>query len=134
MHYSSKTINFQKSKVKQHLSQKCHKKKNQKLNVIIFKNKTKSKLATYLHACCFSPTQSTCICGIKNGNFISWPGLTDHLIFKMSPSINTSKGHLTQEISNLQSTKIKNTITEDYFSKSNTPNIKKNTSVHQSDN
>ena len=49
---------------------------NQKLNVIIHKNKTKTELAQYLHAYCFSPTQSTFIRAIKNGNFISWPGLT----------------------------------------------------------
>ena len=49
---------------------------NQKLNLIVHKNNTKNKLATYLHSCCFSPTLSTFIREIKNGNFISWPGLT----------------------------------------------------------
>ena len=74
---------------------------NQKLNLIMHKNTTKTELATYLHACCFSPTASTFITAIKNGNFISWPGLTPSLISKMPPSPNTAKIHLKQERSSL---------------------------------
>ena len=69
------------------------------------KNTTKTELATYLHASCFSPVPSTFITAIKNGNFLSWPGLTTSLISKMPPSVNTAKGHLNQERSGLQSTK-----------------------------
>ena len=56
-------------------------------------------------------------------NFISWPGLTLSLISKMPPSLNTAKGHLTQEKSNLQSTKEKS-ILDDYNPKSETKNVK----------
>ena len=42
-----------------------------KLNVILRKDKTKQELANYLHACCFSPTVSTFIQAIRNGNFDS---------------------------------------------------------------
>ena len=47
-----------------------------KANVIIQKSQTKSDLAKYLHACCFSPAPSTLIRAINNGNLITWPGLT----------------------------------------------------------
>ena len=96
---------------------------NPKLNIIMHKNTTKTELAIYLHACCFSSTPSTFIRAIKNGNFISWPGLTPSLISKMHPSPNTAKGHLTQEKSNLQSTKASNAI-DDYNPKSEKINIR----------
>ena len=89
------------------------------------KNITKTELATYLHACCFSPAPSTFITAIKNGNFISWPGLTPSLISKMPPSVNTAKGHLTQERQGLQSTK--NLIQhEDFNPKQEIKNVKTN--------
>ena len=49
---------------------------NQKANVIITKDKTKTDIMAYLHACCFSPPKSTFIKAITNGNFLSWSGLT----------------------------------------------------------
>ena len=49
---------------------------NAKLNMIIHKNSTKNELSTYLHACCFCATKITFTRVIKNGNFLSWPGLT----------------------------------------------------------
>jgi hypothetical protein len=36
------------------------------------------ELINYQHAACFSPVKSTWIVAIKNGNFTSWPGLTEH--------------------------------------------------------
>ena len=53
-----------------------------RLNVIIIKNKTKQQLANYLHGCCFGPKQKTFIKAIRNGNFISWPGLESAIIDK----------------------------------------------------
>ena len=44
----------------------------------------------------------------------------------MPPSPNTAYGHLKQERSNLQSTKIKNTANEDNFPESDTPNTRTN--------
>ena len=94
-----------------------------KLNIIIIKNKTKQQLANYLHGCCFAPKSSTFIRAIKNGNFISWPGLDSTIIDKhLVPSIATAKGHLDQERKNLQSTKTPmtpapsdNDDTDDFF-------------------
>ena len=88
------------------------------------KNSTKTELAQYLHGCCFSPTKSTFINAIKNGNFSTWPGLTENLISKMPPSPNTAKGHLNQEMANLQSTKIKED--KDFFPDPESPNMKTN--------
>jgi hypothetical protein len=41
-------------------------------------NNNQKDLNNYLHAACFSPVKSTWITAIKNGNFSSWPGLTEH--------------------------------------------------------
>jgi hypothetical protein len=64
----------------------------------------------YLHAACFSPIKSTWITAIKNGNFTSWLGLTEHAVEKhLSKSTSTTKGHLNQQIQNARTTKIKDT-------------------------
>ncbi len=74
-------------------------------NALLRYDKSKSELAEYFHACCGSPTKSTFLQAIKQGNFATWPGLTHDLISKhLSPSIATSKGHLTQERQGLRST------------------------------
>jgi hypothetical protein len=39
-------------------------------------NNNQKDLINYLHDACFSPVKSTWITAIKNGNFLSWPGLT----------------------------------------------------------
>ena len=79
-----------------------------KANVIIKKSQTKSDLAKYLHATCWSPPESTFIKAITNGNFVTWPGLTPKLIRNhLHKSIATAKGHLDQEQKKLQSTKIR---------------------------
>ena len=80
--------------------------KKHALNVIISKNQTKSDLIHYLHACCFSPSKSTFLKAIKNGNFLGWPGLTVENVTRnlvIPPA--TAKGHLNQEKQHLQSTK-----------------------------
>ena len=76
------------------------------LNAVLRYDKTKSELAAYLHAAAGYPTKSSFITAIKNGNFLTWPGLTPELISKhLLPSIPTTKGHLKQEQQNLRSTR-----------------------------
>jgi hypothetical protein len=65
-------------------------------------------LINYLHAACFSPVKSTWIRAIKNGNFSSWPGLTEHAVEKnLSKSTSTTKDHLNQQRKNARTTMIK---------------------------
>jgi hypothetical protein len=62
-------------------------------------------LIIYLHAASFSPIKSTWIAAIKNGNFTSWPGLTERAVEKyLSKSSVTGKGHLNQQKTNARST------------------------------
>jgi hypothetical protein len=62
-------------------------------------------LINYLHAACFSPVKSTWIMAIKNGNFLSWSGLTEHAVEKyLSKSTATTKGHLNQQRQNARTT------------------------------
>ena len=69
------------------------------VNIIIRKDiKPKSELIQYFQACCFSPTKQTFFQAVKNGNFITWPGLTATNVEKYyEPTIFTAKGHLNQE-------------------------------------
>ena len=55
---------------------------NYKINVILKKDTVKKDLSEFLHAACFSPTKSTFIKAIQNGNLDSWSGLTVDLIKK----------------------------------------------------
>jgi hypothetical protein len=56
------------------------------------------ELINYLHATAFSPVKSTWTKANKTGNFLSWPGLTKHVIEKhLSKSTATVKGHLNQQ-------------------------------------
>jgi hypothetical protein len=65
-------------------------------------------LINYLHAAYFSPVKSTWIKAIKNGNFSSWPGLTEHAVENhLSKSTSTTKCHLNQQRQNARTTKIK---------------------------
>jgi hypothetical protein len=71
-------------------------------------NNNQKDLINYLHAACFSPVKSTWITAIKNGNFSSWPGLTENAVEKhLSKSTSTTKGHLNQQRQNARTTKIK---------------------------
>lgn len=84
-------------------------------NAMINLDQTKTELAEYHHATCFSPSPSTFLDAIENGNFITWPGLNSKLIRKHLPaSPNTVKGHLRQEQKNLRSTR-QSTHTTDEF-------------------
>ena len=78
----------------------------QKLNVIIRKDKTKHDLAEYLHKCAFSPPLETFRKAIKKEHFVTWPGI-DEINFEkiITNLVPTAKGHLDQECANLQSTK-----------------------------
>jgi hypothetical protein len=70
-------------------------------------NNNQKYLINYLHAACFSPVKSTWITAIKNGNFLSWPGLTEHAVEKhLSKSTATTKGHLNQQRQNARTTQI----------------------------
>ena len=50
--------------------------RKQHVSVIIQKQTNKQDLIQFYHAACFLPTIATFIKAVKNGNFISWPGLT----------------------------------------------------------
>jgi hypothetical protein len=55
-------------------------------------NNNQKYLINYLHAACFSPVKSTWITAIINGNFLLWPGLTEHAVEKhLSKSTATTK-------------------------------------------
>ena len=45
------------------------------LNAVTRKDRTKSELADFLHACAFSPTLTTFHKAIKNQNFVTWPAI-----------------------------------------------------------
>jgi hypothetical protein len=71
-------------------------------------NNNQKDLINYLHAACFSPVKSTWITAIKNGNFASWTGLTEHAVEKhLSKFTSTTKCHLNQQRQNARTTKIK---------------------------
>jgi hypothetical protein len=73
-------------------------------------NSNQKDLIIYLHAACFSPVKSTWITAIKNGNFTSWPGLTEHAVeTHLSKSTSTTKGHLNQQRQNTRTKKVKDT-------------------------
>ena len=74
-------VHFPTKKITKHYANQALK-KNNKLNIIIHKDKSKQELAAYLHACAFSPPKQTFIDAIQNNNFITWPGLTTKLIRK----------------------------------------------------
>jgi hypothetical protein len=73
-------------------------------------NSNQKDLINYLHAASFSHVKSTWITAIKNGNFTSWPGLTEHAVEKhLSKSTSTTKVHLNQQRQNARTTKVKDT-------------------------
>jgi hypothetical protein len=68
------------------------------VNAIICKDLSKTQLVKYLYGCCGSPVVSTWKIAIKNGNFITWPGINTLSIDAHLPkSIASAKGHLDQE-------------------------------------
>ena len=74
--------------------------------IIIRKDKTKMDLATYIHACLFSPPTQTLQQVVCKGHLLSWPGIHDLNFQKLLRTTKaTALGLLDQERSNLQSTK-----------------------------
>ena len=68
---------------------------NSNVYVILRSDIKKSVLTSYLHAAVYCPTKSTFIQAIKNGNFITWPGITTNGISKLlPPSIPNIKDHM----------------------------------------
>jgi hypothetical protein len=73
---------------------------------IMYKCANKKYLLRYLHAACFILVPSMWIKAIKNGNFATWPGLTEELVQKHLPNeIDTVTCHLNQRRKNLCSTR-----------------------------
>jgi hypothetical protein len=95
-------------------------------NVIICKDMTKNALTQYLYGCCGSPVFSTWQRAIRNGNFVTWPGIDSFSVDKHLPkSITSAKGHLNQERKNLQFTKPLQKIDDDnLFPLPDSPNEK----------
>ena len=76
-----------------------------KMNYIITKDKSKSDLAQYLLATAYSPAISTFEYAIANGNFVTWPGITEVNFKKLiGTTLPIEKGHIDQERKNLRST------------------------------
>jgi hypothetical protein len=72
----------------------------------VYKLKTQPELIHYLHAAAGFPTKPTWYKAIKNGQFISWPGLTAAAVAKQFPeSDETIKGHAYKMRNGLCSTK-----------------------------
>ena len=76
----------------------------QKANIVVQRQSLPELIAFY-HGCAFSPTKQTWLQAIKNGNFVTWPGLSYDRASKYFPTtIATPMGHLDQEQKNIQST------------------------------
>jgi hypothetical protein len=62
----------------------------------------------YLHGVVGVPTKDTWVKAIKNGNYVSWPGLIVKAVNKHFPeSIETQQGHTKKQRQNVKSTKQK---------------------------
>jgi hypothetical protein len=89
------------------------------INAIIRKDLSKTQLVQYLYGCCGSPVVSTWKKAIKNGNFITWPGIDSLSIDAHLPKrVASTKGHFNQEQKNLQSTRLPSK------DESDSPNVK----------
>ena len=74
----------------------------------VYELKTQPELIRYLHAAAGFPTKPTWYKAVKNGQFVSWPGLTAAAVAKHFPeSEETIKGHARKTRSGLRSTKRK---------------------------
>lgn len=101
------------------------------LNAIIRKDKTKTDLATYLHACAFSPTIPTFHQAIKNKNFITWPSI-EQINFEKFVDDKTAiyMGHMDQVRQNLQPTKLQSP-SSDYRPSDNPTKVKSFETISQ---
>ena len=85
--------------------QKAHPTIQQRINIIIRKDKTKLDLIRFLHASAFSLAKDTLIKATKKNHIKSLPRLTVKLVRKSLPDyVATAKGHMRQERQELQST------------------------------
>jgi hypothetical protein len=74
----------------------------------VYELKTQPELIRYLHAAAGFPTKPTWYKAVKNGQFVSWPGLTAAAVAKHFPeSEETIKGHARKTRRGLHSTKCK---------------------------
>ena len=73
-------------------------KSTETVNAIIRRDISKTQLVQYLYGCLGSPAVSTWQYSVKNGNFITWPGLENLSIRAHLPDgIDSARGHLNQE-------------------------------------
>jgi hypothetical protein len=71
----------------------------------VYEHKSIKDTIIYLHACCFSPVQDTCIKSIQNGDFATWPSVAVENVRKYLPkSDTTAKGHMNQIRQKIRST------------------------------
>lgn len=71
--------------------------------------KKKKDVVQLLSGAMWNPVPETWIQAIDAGFFATWPGLTSALVRKhLPPSIETTKGHMRADHSNVRSTKAKN--------------------------
>jgi hypothetical protein len=67
----------------------------------------------YLHAAAGFPTKDTWVKAIKNGNYVSWPGLTLNAVNKHFPeSIKTQQGRMKKQRQNVRPMKQKQIVEE----------------------
>ena len=83
----------------------------------------------WMHTVCGYPVKSTWVKADKAGNYIGWPLLTTENIKKYYPETDYfPKGHMTQAIKNVQSTKGKPTPVNIY--KTNKLSVKKERDIY----
>jgi hypothetical protein len=71
----------------------------------VYELRNTGALVHYLHKALFSPMKSAMLQAVKDGHFITWPGLTEDAInkhLKLTPA--TAMGHMNQLRQNIRST------------------------------
>jgi hypothetical protein len=69
----------------------------------VYELRNTGALVHYLHKTLFSPTKSAMLQAVKDGNLITWPGLTEDAInkyLKLTPA--TAMGHMNQRRQNIR--------------------------------
>jgi hypothetical protein len=87
----------------------------------VYELRNTGALVNYLHRAMFNPPKSALLQAVKNGQPITWPGLTEHAInkhLKMMPA--TAMGHIIQWRQNIHSTS-KYSLTPDINDETVTP-------------
>ena len=81
-----------------------------------------SQTVKYHHPTAGYPVEDTWIKAIKNGNYITWPGLTAAVVRKFFPeSDETQKGHMKRQRQGVRSTKALESIPEEENKTNNSP-------------